>query len=134
QCRARPVDVDFFIEADPASAAFVARVQLHPHWPRQFESSHGDHVNGLIGTKAISRFERGAIEDDQWLEAQQRIEIADFPRAHDIAPVGDLDSRGRLPSTFMEVCGEEIEARRLESELWIGDAALANENDLFPSA
>src|ERR1051326_4064362 len=88
-------------------------------------------MNRLIGAKAIPRLQRAPIEDHERLERIQSVEVPHAPRAHDLAPVRDRHRARRRAAAVVEVRREKIEALRLHAEVRIGDAALADQNDLL---
>src|SRR4029077_1945393 len=130
----RPVAIDLLVDTDPASTAAVLLFHLHGGRLSELERADRHHVDRLIGAKMRPLLERGAVEEDHGLEAKERVEITNLPGAYDFAPVGNENRRGRLSSTLVKIGRKEIEAIRFQAECRVGDAALANQNDLLAAA
>src|SRR5262249_33794398 len=100
------VDVDLFVDANPAPAAAVCLRHLHIHRLRQTPRADGDDVDGLIGAELVARLERRAIHRHLRLQSMERVDVAHLPRAHDLGPMGDRHERWFAVARVVIVRGE----------------------------
>src|SRR2546430_3383406 len=117
----RAVDVDLFVYTHPAPASRIGLAHGDAHRLRQPPGAHSDHIDRLIGTEVVSRFQRGAIVSDHRRETPQRLEIVHLPGAHDLRPMRDEHMRRLAAARVVIVGGEEIETICFQAEGAVGE-------------
>src|SRR5258706_167605 len=136
------VDVELVVDADPAPAAAVLRRHGDGHGIRQAPGADGEDVQGLVFAEAVADAEVLAVHDRERREGVEQLQVAHAPRLHYLGPVRDRHGVGRgvrrigvrSVRTGVKVGWKQIEALGLYAERRVGDATLADEEDLLPAA